>query len=162
MAAVLYSGGMVTETTKRARGKADARASEYTFAPPTIGAASPVTTQPATDFLPRVAKEKTNMNDGEKLLLERRRRGLTACELAPAAGICPTTDGKINGAARGHGLLHPQRSPPSRRTRGRLCRDPPVSLSGDDFRGCTPPGDVRHSFLGKRLLKSNLYWDRLN
>jgi hypothetical protein len=34
--------------------------------------------------LPRVAKEKTNMNDRKKILLERRRRGLAAYKLAAA------------------------------------------------------------------------------
>ena len=40
------------------------------------------------------------MTDSEKLLLERRRRGMAGWELAAAAGICPTTYSKIENGAR--------------------------------------------------------------
>lgn len=40
------------------------------------------------------------MNDAEKLLIERRRRGLAGWELAAAAGICPTTYSKIENGQR--------------------------------------------------------------
>jgi len=40
------------------------------------------------------------MTDAEKLLIERRRRGLAGWELASAAGICPTTYSKIENGQR--------------------------------------------------------------
>ena len=40
------------------------------------------------------------MNDGERLLLERRRRGLPAWKLAAAAGIDPTTYSRIERGER--------------------------------------------------------------
>jgi transcriptional regulator with XRE-family HTH domain len=40
------------------------------------------------------------MTDAEKLLLERRRRGLAGWELAASAGICPTTYSKIENGQR--------------------------------------------------------------
>ncbi|MCG3150085.1 MAG: hypothetical protein PCFJNLEI_03556 [Verrucomicrobiae bacterium] len=49
----------------------------------------------------KVANIKTvNMNDNERLLIERRRRGLAGWELAAASHICPTTYSKIENGQR--------------------------------------------------------------
>jgi transcriptional regulator with XRE-family HTH domain len=40
------------------------------------------------------------MTDNERLLIERRRRGLAGWELAAAAHICPTTFSKIENGQR--------------------------------------------------------------
>lgn len=54
-------------------------------------------------FLPRVAKSNGKskvMSDGERLLIERRRRGLPAWRLAAAAEIDPTTYSRIERGER--------------------------------------------------------------
>ena len=40
------------------------------------------------------------MTNSEKLLIERRRRGLAGWQLAAAAGVCPTTYSKIENGQR--------------------------------------------------------------
>jgi transcriptional regulator with XRE-family HTH domain len=46
------------------------------------------------------SKTECDMTDGEKLLLERRRRGLAAWKLAAQAGIDPTTYSRIERGER--------------------------------------------------------------